>query len=137
MHPIYRFWFTNVDPCLALLALYTQISDPASFLETLTSQASPSPSPEATILIGTISGAYACLFLIQVFALRSRIHDAGLVWAVEAGSAAFEAAKLLGMIRGLSEGGEWTTPVAANAYVTAAVILFRLSYLLQPAKRAA
>ncbi|RDW74855.1 hypothetical protein BP6252_05997 [Coleophoma cylindrospora] len=127
--PLYYYWFTIVDPILAVIAILSSLFDPASLLLSLTPRATL-PRPEVSILLAALAGAYACLLVLHWFVLRPRPNDVALWKSVQAGQALFEAAKLAGVCWAISIGEGVSTQVWINIGITASLIVFRIGFLL-------
>jgi hypothetical protein len=129
IHPLYSFWFTTVDPLLAVTAIITNLFFPSSNLLSLTPRALP-PRPETTILLVTTAGAYGCLLIIHLFILRPRPGDIAMWKSIQAGQTLFEASKLTGVFWAIGVGGGISTQVWVNICITAGLIVFRTAFVL-------
>jgi hypothetical protein len=96
IHTLYSFWFTTVDPLLAVTAIITNLFFSSSNLLSVTPRAL-APRAETTILLVATVGAYDCLLILHLFVLRPRPGDVAMWKSNQASQALFKVSKFAGV----------------------------------------
>jgi hypothetical protein len=136
IHPLYRFWFTGLDPLLTLIGIYCNIMQPNFILAGLNPAFHSPPAPETITLLDT-GGAWFCACLIfQLGLLRARPTDV-LVWHYFAAAVGVvDVIICSAILRGLSAQGRldvraWRVEEWVNLGVTAACAVVRAGFVLR------
>ncbi|KAH8660610.1 hypothetical protein BX600DRAFT_514200 [Xylariales sp. PMI_506] len=132
IHPVFGFWFTVTDPCIAVMGLVFNLFFPDKYLLSLTpsvSALSP-PHPEATILIIAMAGVLASELLLHLFVLRPRPTDVSLWKTVQAGQIIVEGSKLAAVCWIIKGGGGVSGQVYTNIIISSVLIAGRIAFML-------
>ena len=128
--PLYRTFFTTLDPLLATSGLLLTLLSPKLFLRSYFPH--PTLTPETRFSLDANAGFFASTLLLQVYLLRLRPNDIGVWKALEAAVLLQDIAFVLGFLRvkgGAGMGG-WDLYEWANLAVLGAVAGVRGAFLL-------
>ncbi|KIW86007.1 hypothetical protein Z517_01401 [Fonsecaea pedrosoi CBS 271.37] len=134
--PLYRVFFSTIDPLIALSGALTQLFAPSTILRLYNaSSATIPPAPETTVLLDSGAGYLLSTLFLQVAMLRARPADV-LVWRCLQGAILVQDVAIIGAVArsldvqrrlewGLVTGQEW-----ANLAILAGVGALRVAFLL-------
>jgi hypothetical protein len=134
--PFYYHLFATVDPILSTIGIAGNLFLPSVYLNGY-NPAYPTttpPTPEASMLIDTITGFYALTMVIQL-GIRSRPHDVGVWRTWAAALTTVDSVISIGIVRNLARldmlsPATWRAQEWVNVVSMSTLVAARVAFLL-------
>ncbi len=133
--PIYRFWFTRLDPLLTIIGIYCNFFTPEFILAGLNPKYHSPPTSETILLLDTGGAWFIAVLILQLGLLRARPDDV-LLWRYFAAAVGAVDVVICGAIlralnaQGRLGLGDWRGEEWINLGVTAACAGVRIALVL-------